>query len=299
MISVSVIIVSYNTRNLLQECLRSVIRNTKDLDYEIIVVDNQSADGSIDMIRSGFPNVHLIANTANHGFAKANNQALAVAKGEYIFFLNPDTIVLNDALAQLFSFCQSDSRIAVVGPRLYQCYAREHHPSIRMFSQPILVILSWLPFSRWILYVHHYYIIRRNQIQDVDWLVGAAFMMPRRILDKIGYFDERYFVYSEEEDLCLRAHKAGYRVVYYPPAEVVHLKGKSSEQEPIQASRYFWESKLAFFYKYYSSSRVKAFRWGFIKLIQFKKLYSSSHQRQKYDQVIKIISEYKKKNNGE
>ncbi|ADE16357.1 glycosyl transferase family 2 [Nitrosococcus halophilus Nc 4] len=294
MISISIIIVNYNTRNLLQECLKSVIRNTKDLDCEIIVIDNQSADGSIDMIRSKFPNIYLIANTANQGFAKANNQALAVAKGEYIFFLNPDTIVLNGALAQLFAFCQSDSRIAVVGPRLYKNYAREHHPSIRTFSQPILVILSCLPFSRWILYFYHYYIIQREQIQDVDWLAGAAFMMPRRILDKIGYFDERYFVYSEEEDLCLRAHKAGYRVVYYPPAEVVHLKGKSSEQEPIQASRYFWESKLSFFYKYYPSWKVKSFRWALIKLIQFKKLYLSYPQRQKHDQVIQIMRDYKK-----
>jgi len=247
------------------------------------------------MVRSDFPNVCLIANNANEGFARANNQALAIAKGKYIFFLNPDTVVLDDAVARLFAFCQSDRRIAVVGPRLYRNHARDHHPSIRVFTQPSFVVMSWLPLvSRLAGYVRHHYVIRKDRIQDVDWLGGAAFMMPRCVLDEIGHFDERYFVYSEEEDLCLRAHQAKYRVVYYPHAEVIHLEGKSSEQVPGKASRYFWESKLAFFYKYYPAWRVEVFRHIFTGLLRTKKLYSSRCQRQKYDQVIQTIRNYRR-----
>ena len=292
-IDVSVIIVSFNTRDLLRDCLSSIIKNTHGVSYEIIVVDNASKDGSADMVKEEFPNVHLIASDENNGFAKGNNIALPQVKGKHIFYLNPDTVLLNDAISQLSNFVDTHPDLGFVGPRLYRNTQRMHHPTIRFFTTPSSILFRHTPgYQYWQLFFERF-LVDKTSTRVVDWLMGAALMGPADLIKENGGFDEIFFVYSEEEDLCRRLKQKGRNTYYYPEAEIVHFWGGSSSQTPSVANKFFWDSQMIYLLRYHSNATVKWFVNVF-GLILTAKFWFGSKKRRPYLVQIKEIIQFHK-----
>lgn len=263
---ISVVIVSWNVRDLLLGCLAALPAAVGDtFSYEVIVVDNGSSDGTVAAVGAAFPHFRLIANTDNRGFTGANNQALAIAQGDFLFLLNPDTQPAPGAIAELVRFLQENPQVGIVGPRL-QYGDGSHQPSRRRFpslltlfteSTPVQEYAPWLPWFR------HYVMADQpeDQPQRVDWIVGAAMMARRKVYEQVGGLDEAFFMYSEEMDWCRRAQDAGWQVAYNPRAQIVHYEGKSSEQ--VVAARHirFFRSRVLYTRKYHGSTWAEILRW--------------------------------------
>jgi hypothetical protein len=287
--SLSIIVVSYNTREILKECISSVISTVKNLSYEIIVVDNASTDGSVDMLQEKFSSVKVIANNFNKGFAAASNQAVENAQAETYLFLNPDTIVLEGAIEKLYAFLREKDDAGIAGPKLYKNANLEYHPSVRKFTRPLYVFISFLPLTGKILSVYGNYVFKKDKVHKPDWLWGAVLMVKKEVFDRAGGFDENYFLYSEEEDLCRKVRAAGYEVYYYPQAEIIHLKGQSSRQNKKESSRHFWSSRLYYFSKYSSPMSVTLFRVYFGWLLRVKMLLGFLPRDDNQREILKIL----------
>lgn len=223
---VSVIIVNWNTRDLLLQCLQSIYDNPADTGCEVVVVDNSSSDGSVDAVRSQFPQAHIIANQDNRGFGAANNQGAAECKGDYLLFLNPDTIVQADAISVMRRFLAEEKDAGVVG-----CKILNSDGSVQPSYWHGFPSLAWCWQSA--VYLHH----RLDKTADasehpsiVSHLLGACIMMRRNVFTSLAGFDERYFLYMEETDLCYRATLLGKRNYYLPGASVIHLGQQSTMQ---------------------------------------------------------------------
>jgi len=230
---VSIIIPSFNTKKLLQNCLRSIFEQTKNISFEVIVADNASTDGTVKLIQTKFPQVKLIKNRTNLGYAKANNQALRQAQGRVILFLNSDTIILEKAIEKSVEFIRQREDVDILGCQLlYQDKTIQpsggFFPSLtRVFLQ--MFFIDDLPLVNHL--VKPYQQKRKSfyrKTQKLDWVTGAFLMAKKKVVDKIKGFDEKFFMYSEEVDFCYRAKKAGFQVWFCPLAKIVHLKGKSS-----------------------------------------------------------------------
>lgn len=261
----SVIIVNWNVRDLLRECLRSIEAGKGDLPLEIIVVDSASSDDSVAMVRSEFPSVRLFACTENVGFPRGNNIGLREATGEYLLLLNPDTVVLGDALAVLAGFLQANSDVGAVGPRLLNSdgsvqSSRRRFPTFATgFFES-----TWLEgLAPGVLRRYYALDLPDDATSDVDWLTGACIMVPRSAYEEVGGMDEGYFMYSEELDWCRRIKETGRRVVYYPAARVIHHVGKSSEQAVTARHINFNRAKLRYFRKYHGRFPAAVMR-GFL-----------------------------------
>jgi GT2 family glycosyltransferase/glycosyltransferase involved in cell wall biosynthesis len=255
---VSVIIVSYNVAGLLEECLSSLFSRPADgLEIEVIVVDNASADGSADLVREKFPQAHLIENHFNYGFPRACNQGLRRATGRYLFFLNPDATVEPGTMRALLDFMAAHPLAGIVGP-LVRFPDGSPQPNRRRFPGPGLALLEstiwqrkpW--FKAWPGLKRFYFEdTPDDRAQEVDWLVGAAFLVRREVVEQIDGLDERFFMYSEELDYCRRAKAQGWQVWYTPAGAITHQEGQSSQQNV--AARYinFHTSKISYYRKYY------------------------------------------------
>lgn len=230
---ISIIIVNWETADFLRHCLRSVVSELSDqsrFDTEIIVVDNASQDGSIEMIKTDFPQVILIENKENFGFAKANNQAIHTSSGEMLLFLNPDTIIKPGAILSLAKYLEEHSDTGIVAPLVLN---GDGTTQISAFRFPTLFREFWrlfkldgfLPLS----YYSPDYFKGKNP-RNADVVLGACFLVREQCLDQIGLFDDQYFVYSEEVDLCLRAHEAGWKISWLPQASIIHFGGKSTSK---------------------------------------------------------------------
>jgi Predicted glycosyltransferases len=259
----SVIIVNWNVRNLLRRCLHSILASLPACQLEIIVVDNGSTDGSPEMVRTEFPQVHLMANPDNRGFTGANNQGLAVARGRYVLLLNPDTEVVGDALETLVAFADAHPDVGVVGPQLLNPDGTVQS-SRRRFPTLATALLesTWLqPYAPRRLLARYYVLDRPDdEVQDVDWVTGAALMARREAVEQVGPLDEGFFMYSEELDWCRRFRAAGWRVVYLPTARVIHHEGKSSEQVLPARHIHFQTSKIRYFRKYHGPAAAEVLR---------------------------------------
>lgn len=233
----SIVIVAWNVREDLTACLRS-IGDTRER-YQVIVVDNASTDGTAGAIRRDFPDVQLIGNEKNRGFAAANNQGFAIAQGEYLLLLNPDTVVGAGALETMLEFMEKHEDVGVCGSLLLNTDGTIQ-PSTRQFPGFRSAFYHGTIFRSVGLFRGHYqrYMMRDfkpNRATDVDQVMGAAFMTRRSVVDQVGPLDERFFVYYEEVDFCYRVKRAGWRVVIVPEARITHHGGASSEQVPIAA----------------------------------------------------------------
>ncbi len=254
MVDLSIVIVSWNVRDLLRRCLHSILDARHSMRIEVVVVDNASTDDSSDMVRAEFPNVHIITNSENRGFPAANNQGLAVAQGQYVLLLNPDTEVIEDGLATMVAFADAHPGVGMVGPQLLYPdgsiqSSRRRFPTLATAAFES----TWLePYAPRRL-LEHYYVLDQpdSVVQDVDWVMGAAMMARREAIEQVGLMDEGFFMYSEELDWCRRFREAGWRVIYLPTARVIHHEGKSSEQVVAARHIYFQTSKVRYFGKYH------------------------------------------------
>lgn len=226
-VKLSIIIVNYNTKALLRQCLESVIS------HEVIVVDNGSKDGSVEMVEKEFPKVELIKNKSNLGFAKANNQALRQAQGRYILFLNSDTIVPKETTSELLSYLEKHPEIGVITPRLELRNGKLDPDCHRGFPQPWAAFCYFsslekiAPKSK-IFGQYHQGWKDLNTIHEIDSCCGAFLLTRKNILEEVGGFDEAYFFYGEDLDLCYRIKQKGWKIVYYPKVKAIHYKGASS-----------------------------------------------------------------------
>lgn len=263
----SIVIITWNVRELLRRCLDSIresLKGEKDLLVETIVFDNGSADGSADMVREGFPWVHLMESQLNLGFTKGNNLAIGQSEGRYILLLNPDTEVVGDALGTMVAYMEAHPRVGALGPQLLNPdgtprSSRRRFPTLATAFLESTVLQPWFQGSR---ILERYYLLDRpdDEIQPVDWVVGAALLIRREALQQVGPLDEEFFMYSEELDWCYRLKAQGWEVVYLPTAQVVHREGKSSEQVLAFRHIHFQRSKVLFFKKYYGW-RGEVLRW--------------------------------------
>ena len=234
----SIIIVSYNTEELLKNCLFSIEANKQGVNLEVFVVDNASADGSSEMVKSEFPWVKLLKNQKNLGFSKANNQAIRESKGEFVLLLNSDTQVKENSLLKLINFGESNSEAGVVGARLLNSDgtiqpSAYHLPTIRR-----AIAEFWFGKKG----TFEKFAISGNNPQRVEAVVGAAMLISKKTLDKIGLLDERFFMYFEDLDYCRRVSRAGLKIYYLPEAAIVHFHGQSSQKIGSKANQYLVES---------------------------------------------------------
>lgn len=230
---ISIVIVSYNTRDILRGCLTALLAHPPGLEMEVFVVDNHSADGSAQMVRREFPQVRLIANTENRGFAAANNQAFRLARGRYIILLNPDAFVKPGAVVAAVDFMERTPQCGISGGRLVDLNGRLD-PSARRFPTwwsklcALTGMSSRYPSSP-VFNRHDFGGFAHDRPLEVDWVPGTFVVLRARMLAAIGFFDERFFIYYEETDLCRRARQNGWQVHFVPDAEVVHIGGACSQ----------------------------------------------------------------------
>ncbi|MEN3040489.1 MAG: glycosyltransferase [Bacteroidia bacterium] len=269
MIDLSVIIVSYNVKYFLRQCLQSVARAMEGLSVEVWVVDNASIDGSVEMVREEFPWVKLIANPTNLGFAKANNQAIKLSSGRHILLLNPDTIVQEDTFHVVIDFLDKHPEAGAVGVKIIDGQGRFSPDSRRDLPSAwnIFCKLSGLyrlfPKSR-IFGRYHLTFLPENEVIPVPVLLGAFMAIPRHVLDKVGILDERFFMYAEDIDLCYRILQAGYTNYYLPTTQIVHFKGESTKTRSLNYVLTFYKASLQFVQKHYKGWK----RWPTALLYQ-------------------------------
>jgi N-acetylglucosaminyl-diphospho-decaprenol L-rhamnosyltransferase len=281
-VDLTIVIVSWNVRDLLRHCLRSItdtgywVLDTQDpafnlqssisnIQLEIIVVDNASTDGSPEMVRAEFPLVRLVANAENRGFTAANNQGLALGQGRFLLLLNPDTEVVDDALAAMVGYMDDHSDVGALGPQLRYPDgslqpSRRRFPTLATALLESTVLQQWWADNR---VLRRYYMADTpaDAIQPVDWVVGACLVVRRQVYEQVGGLDEGFFMYSEELDWCKRIKDAGWAVVYFPTATVLHHEGKSSEQVVPARHIYFQSSKVRYFRKHHGVLQAETLRW--------------------------------------
>lgn len=272
----SVIIVNWNVRTLLRGCLESLVSSPSSLagdasldaqdrppSIEIVVVDNASTDGSVEMLQADFPHITLITNSHNRGFTIGNNQGIAAARGRYVMLLNPDTQVLGGALATLVDHMDENPDIGLVGPQLLYPDGGVQSSRRRFPNLATLFLEStWLESLAPSALLRRYYVLDQpdDSVLDVDWVTGAAMLARREAIQQVGGLDESFFMYSEELDWCRRIKAAGWRVVYHPAAKIVHHVGKSSEQAIPARHINFQRSKIRYARKYHGTRTAATLR---------------------------------------
>jgi GT2 family glycosyltransferase len=259
----SIIIVNWNVRELLRDCLRSIDAGQAALSLEVIVVDSASADGSVAMVAAEFPWVRLISCIENVGFPRGNNIGLAEARGRNLLLLNPDTVVIGDALPVMFNYLEAHPDLGALGPQLLNPdssvqSSRRRFPTLATgFFEG-----TWLDrLAPGVLRRYYALDLPDDAMADVDWLNGACIMVPRAVYEQVGGMDEAYFMYSEELDWCRRIKQTGKRVVYYPQAQIVHYYGKSSEQAVTARHINFQRAKLRYYRKYHGRTAAFVLRF--------------------------------------
>jgi N-acetylglucosaminyl-diphospho-decaprenol L-rhamnosyltransferase len=260
-IDLSIVIVGWNTKVLLKQCLDSVYANPPQCNFDVWVVDNSSSDDSVSMVKSCFPGIHLIENRKNVGFAAANNQALQQCQGTYILLLNPDTIVKQNVFDRLLSYMKDNPQVGGTGPRLLNgdgsfqlsCYP---FPSVsrefwRLFYLDKIIPYGIYDSQKW----------NQNTPRDVDSIQGACLLVRKEALSQVGTFDESFFLYSEEIDLCYRIKKGGWQLAWIPDVEVIHFGGQSSKQVATQSFLNLYRGKVKFFRKHYGNLSAWLYCW--------------------------------------
>jgi GT2 family glycosyltransferase len=242
----SVVIVSYNVRLLLEDCLRSVEKALEGLEGEIYVVDNNSTDDSIGYLEPLFPEVHFIANKENVGFARANNQAIRLSEAEYVLLLNPDTVVYENTLRESVAFMDSHPEVGGVGVRMLTREGEPAPESRRAVPTP------WIAFLKMIGNSKKYYMsnLPWDKPGQIEVISGAYCMLRHKALDQIGLLDEDFFMYGEDIDLSYRLLKGGWQN-WYLPLDIIHYKGESTQKSSFRYVHVFYQAMLIFFRKHY------------------------------------------------
>lgn len=252
--SLSICIVTYQAREYLEQCLRSIESNPPGRDFEVIVVDNGSTDGTQDMLAARFPQVLLIVNPRNAGFAAPMNQALRLARGEYLLLLNPDTLVHSRAFECLVAFLEAHPEAGICGPKVLNTDGTLQKPCRRGESTPWAVIsyfsglAALFPRSKFFGgYLMSYK--GEDEIHTAAGISGSCMLVRRTVLEQIGLLDERFFAYQEDADYCFRARQAGWKVYYVPTAQITHYGGKGGSGVQPYRSIIEWHRSYYLYYR--------------------------------------------------
>lgn len=260
----SVIIVSFNVRHFLEQCLTSVQNALQGMEGEVFVVDNDSSDGSVQMVEMRFPNVSLIANKTNVGFSKANNQAILQSKGEYVLLLNPDTVVEEDTFRKCVSFMDCHPEAGGLGVRMidgkgnFLPESKRGMPSPSVAFWKISGLSSLFPKSR-VFGKYHLGYLPEDETHEVDILAGAFMLMRKSVLDKVGLLDEAFFMYGEDIDLSYRITQGGYKNYYFPGTRIIHYKGESTKKSSVNYVLVFYKAMVIFAEKHFSKGHARVF----------------------------------------
>jgi N-acetylglucosaminyl-diphospho-decaprenol L-rhamnosyltransferase len=263
MITFSIVLVNYNGSKFLYNCLDSIKRLLVSCTYEVIIVDNCSADDSVKIIRDNFTSFKLICSPNNLGFCKANNLAAKHSQSEYLLFLNTDTILIENTPKILSDYLKQNENVAVVGSRVtfqdgsYQLSCGNLPNLAVEFLDKIRYRLD----NKWHSIFSTFYDRQYSTVKEVGWVTGACLMMRRDVFEQIGGFDENFFMYFEDKDLCKRVKELGYKVVYYPKTTIIHLLGGSSHGIKKSVHKYYRDSQL-----YYYQKHLGKFQTNILKL---------------------------------
>jgi len=275
-IALSVCIVTYKARDLLHECLYSLYENTQLPGLEVIVVDNGSLDGVGEMLQQEYPAVQFIQNDENAGFTRPMNQALRVASGGYLLQLNPDTLILPNALDQLVGFMESNIEVGICSPKVLnrdhtlQKSCRRGEPKPWAMISYFLGLSALFPRSKFFGGYHLNY-MDENAIHEVAGVSGSCMLIRREVIDQIGYLDERFFAYQEDTDFCFRARQAGWRIYYLPQAQIIHYGGKGgSRVEPYRSIVEWHKSYWLYYRKHLAKDYFFFFNWIYYFLMALK-----------------------------
>ena len=295
---VSIVIVNWNTKDILRNCLFSVYKQTNDITFEVVVIDNASSDGSAQMVKDEFPQVILIENSTNKGFAAANNQGMKISQGRYILLLNSDTVVLDEAIPKTLCFAEQHTEAAVTGCKVLN---PDHSLQPTCFKFPSAINLFLSATYLYKIFPKNHFWGRermtwwdRNDVRKVDVVTGCFMLVRQEAIERVGLMDEDYFMYAEETDWCWRFKKAGWTNLFYPGAEIIHIGGQSSKQVKVTMMIQLRRAILQFMKKNYGKCHFYIGRIlvliFFILRIPFwliVSLYPKEHRR-----AIDMVSAY-------
>lgn len=260
----SIIIVNYNTYALTKQTIDSVLEQKCGFNYEVILVDNGSTDGSVEALEEDFKDdtrIHIIKNIQNLGFAKGNNMGIKRSRGEYILLLNSDTQVKEDCLKLCLTQMEADTRLGALGCKVVLPDGKLDHACKRGFPTPKASLYYFLKLDKRNPEKFGQYDalnLDEDEVGEVDTLMGAFMLMPRKVLNEVGFLDENFFMYGEDIDLCFRIKEAGYKVLYFPKAQITHYKGGSSKKHRNKVIYDFHQAMWLFYKKHYE----KEYNWG-------------------------------------
>ncbi|MBI4947084.1 MAG: glycosyltransferase [Bacteroidetes bacterium] len=260
----SIIIVNYNVEHFLEQCLHSVLKASKNISSEVIIVDNSSVDGSVAMVKNKFPEVKLLANEKNVGFSRANNQGIKESKGEYILLLNPDTVVQEDTFEKTIKFMDEHQDAGALGVMMLDGKGNFLPESKRGLPTPsvafykVFGLSALFPKSK-IFGKYHLGHLDKNKIHEVDVLAGAFMLIRKSVLDKIGLLDETFFMYGEDIDLSYRIILAGFKNYYFPETRIIHYKGESTKKSSVNYVLVFYNAMAIFAKKHFAKNQAKMF----------------------------------------
>jgi N-acetylglucosaminyl-diphospho-decaprenol L-rhamnosyltransferase len=263
MIALSIILVNYNGQEFLEKCLDSIRQFVDFQVCEVIIIDNCSGDDSIPIIQRQFPSFKLICSPVNLGFGKANNLAVQYSQGDYLLFLNTDTILTENISQILLAYLQQHQDVGIISPKIV---FQDGSYQLSCGSLPNIVVefidkIRYGLDEKW----HHifaaFYSKQHSNVKEMGWLTGACLMMRRDLFDRVGGFDESFFMYFEDKDICKRVHEIGLKVVYYPETSLIHLLGGSSQDVKKSVNTYYRDSQL-----YYYQKHLGTFQTAILKL---------------------------------
>jgi O-antigen biosynthesis protein len=260
----SIIIVNYNVKYFLEQCLHSVQNACNGLESEIFVVDNDSVDGSVKMVKEKFPDIHLIENKENKGFSSANNQAIRKSRGKYVLLLNPDTIVEDDTLKKVVDFMDEHPDAGGLGVKMLDGKGKFlpeskrglPYPSVAFFK--VFGLSSLFPKSR-LFSTYHLGYLDKDKTHSVDVLAGAFMLLRKKVLNEVGLLDEDFFMYGEDIDLSYRITQAGYKNYYFPGTRIIHYKGESTKKGSLNYVFVFYNAMIVFANKHFSKENARVF----------------------------------------
>lgn len=254
----SIIIVNYNVKEFLQNLIHSIEKASSNISKEIIVIDNASDDGSVDIVKEKFPSVKFIINKNNIGFGSANNQGLEIAQGKFILFINPDCIVSEDTFDKMIHFFQKHSECGLAGCKILnsdgslQLACRRSFPGPWTSFTKVTGLSNLFPKSK-IFARYNLTYLDENKTYEVDAVSGSFMMIRREIYEKVGGFDEQFFMYGEDLDLCYRVQQSGYKVFYFHDTQIIHYKGESTKRSNLDETKLFYDAMHLFVKKHLSS----------------------------------------------
>lgn len=262
----SIIIVNYNTKELLRQTLESVFRNQPGYRFEVFVVDNHSADGSCRMVKEKFPHVLLIENKENEGFSRANNRAIRISQGRYILLLNSDTLVLPGTFDTMINFLEDNPRVGAAGCKVVLTNGKLDLACRRSFPTPLNSLFQAVGLSK--LFPKSELFARYNltyldedETYPVECIVGAFMLVRRETIEQIGLLDETFFMYGEDIDWCFRIKHAGWEIYYHPKAKIIHYKGATSVKRKYWMIYEFHRAMLIFYRKHYAEKKSFLVNW--------------------------------------